>query len=96
MHLRAGSQTVFRGLRLRQLSLSFSLIRDRSTRFMIGCHACNRRLRCGLNTDDRPRADLESGLSLGARPDGLHEVVEERVAPDEDLGGWFEYGEMTV
>jgi hypothetical protein len=48
MHLRAGSQTVFRGRRLRQLSLSgsvsFSLIRDRSTGFMIGCHHCNRRL----------------------------------------------------
>jgi hypothetical protein len=48
LHLRAGSQTVFRGLRLRQLSLSgslsLSLIRDRSTGSMIGCHACNRRL----------------------------------------------------
>jgi hypothetical protein len=25
--------------------------------------------RCGLNVDDRPKADLESGLILGARPD---------------------------
>jgi hypothetical protein len=48
MHHRAGSQTVFRARRLRQLSLgdslSFSLIRDRSAGFMFGCHACNRRL----------------------------------------------------
>jgi hypothetical protein len=47
VHLRAGSQTVSRGPRLRQSlsgSLSFSLIRHRSTGFMIGCHACYRRL----------------------------------------------------
>jgi hypothetical protein len=48
MHHRAGSQTVFRARRLRQLSLgdslSFSLIRDRSTGFMIDCHHSNRRL----------------------------------------------------
>ena len=28
---------------------------------MIGCHACIAASRCALDTDGRPRADLESG-----------------------------------
>ena len=44
-------QTAFEGIayasRLGGPSLSFSLIRDRSAGFMIGCHACNRRLAVG-------------------------------------------------
>jgi hypothetical protein len=34
---------------------------------MIGCHPVIAAARCGRNIDDRPRADLDSGLTDGRR-----------------------------
>jgi hypothetical protein len=47
-------------------SLSFSLIRDGSAGFMLDCHPCSRRLAGWSEVDDRPKADLASGRSLGS------------------------------
>ena len=48
-----------------------------------------------LPVSDRP--DAAVGRLLAAGPDHRLEVVEYRIRPGEDLGGWFEStGEMTV
>jgi hypothetical protein len=58
-------------------SLSFSPIRDRSAGFMIGCHACNRRL--AVRSEHGWPAEGRLGKRVGASPRGFESRILRRV-----------------